>query len=92
MTQPIRWGIIGIGKIAEKFASDLLTVPNAVLHAVASSTSLEKAKDFAERYNATHYFESYQSIFEAKDLDVIYIATPHTFHAENTILCLNSRK
>jgi predicted dehydrogenase len=90
MNKPILWGIIGLGKIAEKFASDLLTIPNAKLHAVASSSSLEKAKKFAEKYQVSHYFDSYEAIFQAK-LDVIYIATPHTLHAENTILCLTNK-
>lgn len=89
MNKTIHWGIIGVGKIAEKFASDLLAVPNAKLHAVASSSSLEKAKNFAEKYDATHYFDSYEAIFST-EIDVVYIATPHTFHAENTILCLKN--
>ena len=90
MKKNIKWGIIGIGKIAEKFATDLATVANAELYAVAS-TSLERAKDFAARYNAPYFYDSYESIFQTPDLDVIYIATPHTSHAENTILCLKNK-
>ncbi len=90
MQKIIRWGIIGIGKIAEKFATDLTTIKNAELYAVAS-TSLERAKDFAIRYNAPCFYDSYESIFQTPDLDVIYIATPHTSHAQNTILCLKNK-
>lgn len=90
MKKNIKWGIIGIGKIAEKFATDLAAVANAELHAVASN-SLERAKDFAERYNAPHFYDSYESIFQTPDLDAVYIATPHTSHAENTILCLKHK-
>jgi predicted dehydrogenase len=89
MGKTIHWGIIGIGRIAEKFAKDLATVQNAKLSAVAS-TSLERANDFASRYNAPNAYGSYQEIFNAKDLDVIYIATPHTSHADCTKLCLNN--
>lgn len=91
MIKNINWGIIGVGKIAEKFATDLKAVKNAQLHAVASSSSLERAKDFAERYEAPYFYDSYESIFQTPDLDAIYIATPHTSHAENAILCLKNK-
>ncbi|CAH0996805.1 scyllo-inositol 2-dehydrogenase (NADP(+)) IolU [Emticicia aquatica] len=91
MKKNIKWGIIGVGKIAEKFATDLSAVKNAQLHAVASSTSLERAKEFAIRYNAPYSYDSYESIFETPDLDAIYIATPHILHAENTLLCLKHK-
>ena len=90
MAKPIRWGIIGLGKIAEKFATDLVTVPHTQLHAVAS-TSMERAKDFAQKFSVPHHYDSYEDIFKTPDLDVVYIATPHTFHAENTILCLKNK-
>ncbi len=91
MQKTINWGIIGVGKIAEKFATDLKAVSNAQLLAVASSSSLDRAKDFAERYNAPYFYDSYESIFQTPDLDVIYIATPHTLHAQNTLLCLKHK-
>lgn len=91
MKKNIKWGIIGVGKIAEKFATDLKAVKNAQLHAVASSSSFERAKDFAERYDAPYFYDSYESIFQTPDLDAIYIATPHTSHAENTLLCLKHK-
>ena len=47
----VRWGIIGLGNIAHKFAQDLLTVKDAQLHAVASR-SKKKAFEFAELYGA----------------------------------------
>lgn len=91
MKKNIKWGIIGVGKIAEKFATDLKAVKNAQLHAVASSSSLERAKACAERYDAPYFYDSYESIFQTPDLDAIYIATPHTSHAENTLLCLKHK-
>lgn len=91
MKKNIKWGIIGVGKIAEKFATDLKSVKNAQLHAVASSSSLERAQDFANRYNAPFAYDSYENIFQTPDLDAIYIATPHTLHADNTLLCLKHK-
>lgn len=83
----IKWGIIGIGKIADKFTQDLATVEGCELYAVAS-TNLDRAKAFAEKHNAAFAFGSYEEIFNAPDLNVVYIATPHILHAECTKLCL----
>ncbi len=87
----IKWGIIGCGKIAHKFAEDLLTIPNAVLHAVASR-DLIKAKNFGKTYNAFSCYGSYEELVLNPDVDVIYIATPHVFHFENTLMCLHHKK
>ncbi len=89
-TKKFNWGIIGLGKIAHKFASDLQTIPDAKLHAVASSDAL-RAKDFAAKYDATFAFGSYQALMDCPDLDAIYIATPHSAHCEMTLLCLQHK-
>jgi predicted dehydrogenase len=86
----INWGIIGLGKIARKFASDMQLVPDAKLHAVAS-TSKERAAAFAQEFNAPHAFGSYQAMLDCPDLDVVYIATPHVLHCENTLMCLERK-
>lgn len=83
------WGIIGLGKIARKFADDLKMLPNARLHAVAS-TSAERAAAFATEYGATHSYGSYEDIVTCPDLDVVYVATPHVLHTENTVFCLEN--
>lgn len=80
---------MGIGRIADKFAHDLLTVENAELYAVAS-TSLERAQAFALKYNASHAFGSYDGLLTLADLDVVYIATPHPAHANCAKLCLSN--
>ncbi|MFM7221967.1 MAG: Gfo/Idh/MocA family protein [Bacteroidota bacterium] len=85
------WGILACGKIARKFASDLKHVEGAVLHAVASS-SLERAQAFAKDFPATHVLGSYQDLVNLPDLDVIYVASPHSHHHEHTLLCLNHGK
>ncbi|TSE08803.1 Gfo/Idh/MocA family protein [Aquimarina algiphila] len=87
----IKWGIIGCGKIAHKFAEDLITIPNSVLHAVASR-DLVKAKDFGKTYGAFSCYGSYEELVLNPDVDVIYIATPHVFHFENTLMCLHHKK
>ena len=85
------WGILGLGKIAKKFATDLQSVEGANLKAVASR-SLKNAEEFAEDFRAENYYGSYAELIEDPEIDVIYIATPHVFHKELTIACLKAKK
>ncbi|NUO00306.1 MAG: Gfo/Idh/MocA family oxidoreductase [Saprospiraceae bacterium] len=87
MAKTTNWGIIGLGKIAHKFAQDLTKVKNAHLLAVASSSS-GRAQEFANAYGAPHAYGSYEGILDCPDLDVVYVATPHNLHHSNTLLCL----
>lgn len=87
MEQTFNWGIIGLGKIARKFAEDLQRLPNARLHAVAS-TSVERAQAFAGEFGAAYTFGRYEDIAHCPDLHAVYVATPHVLHAENALLCL----
>ncbi|MFB9055367.1 Gfo/Idh/MocA family protein [Mariniflexile ostreae] len=83
----INWGIIGLGNIANKFATDLLTIENTQLYAVASR-SQEKANAFAKQYKATKAYDSYEALAKDPNIDAVYIATPHAFHRDHTLLCL----
>ena len=69
------WAILGLGKIAKKFAADLITLPNANLYAVGSRTS-KKAKAFAKEFGATKSYGSYEALLADPTIDVVYIATP----------------
>ncbi|CAN5585060.1 Gfo/Idh/MocA family oxidoreductase [soil metagenome] len=83
-----RWGILGPGRIAHKFVQDLLTLPDAQLYAVAS-TSQQRANEFAQEYNIPHAFGTYEDLLHLPDLDVVYVATPHVKHHENVMMLLN---
>ncbi len=87
----IRWGILGCGRIAGKFASDLNLVADAELVALGSR-SLEKANQFAETYPAPHVHDNYEALAANPEVDAIYIATPHSHHHEHTLLCLQHNK
>lgn len=91
MANKIRWGILGSGSIAAKFAEALGCVDEADLVAVGSRTD-EKANAFGDTYRIPRRYGSYQKLADDKDLDIIYIATPHNLHAENTLMCLNAGK
>ncbi|NRD24136.1 Gfo/Idh/MocA family oxidoreductase [Winogradskyella litoriviva] len=83
----INWGIIGAGKIAAKFATDLNAVSNCNFYAIASRTK-EKAENFKKQYHADVAYGSYEKLVKDKNIDAIYIATPHSFHKMHTALCL----
>src|SRR5258708_20881500 len=87
----IRWGILGTGRIAHKFASDLKYVEDAALIAVGSR-SQQPADDFAKEFAAKFAHDSYEALAQNPEVDVIYIATPHNLHYENTLLCLQHDK
>jgi predicted dehydrogenase len=87
----IKWGIIGLGKIANKFATDLATLENTELVAVASR-SQDNATEFAEKFNVKRAYNSYEALVKDPEVDAIYIATPHSFHKEHSILCLQHKK
>lgn len=91
MTDTLRWGILGTGGIAHKFAIGLSAAPGAELVAVGSRTS-ESAEKFGAQYNIPNRHSSYEALASDPNVDAIYVATPHPFHAENSILCLEAGK
>jgi predicted dehydrogenase len=86
-----RWGILGLGSIANQFATGLTVLPDAVLQAVGSR-SQEKADQFGEKYGAVNRHGSYAALVADPEVDVIYIATPHPMHAADMKLCLEAGK
>ena len=90
-TKTYNWGILGAGKIAKKFSEDLLSVPGANLYAVASR-SLDKAEEFAKSFNVEVSYGSYLELVEDEKVDIVYIATPHVFHFEHSMLCIQHKK
>lgn len=87
----IRWGILGPGHIAHKFAQDLKLAEDADLVAVASR-SLNRAKAFAEEYDISFAFGDYETLIKSDTVDVLYIATPHVAHKELSIAAMNHGK
>lgn len=89
--EKIKWGIIGLGNIAHQFAKDLLLIEDVELAAVASR-DLDKSQEFAKNYNCNKAYDSYDDILNDVDVDIIYIATPHSSHASLTIKALQNNK
>ena len=91
MSKNYRWGILGAGRIAEKFCTALCFVEGSEVYAVASR-DIDKAKAYATKYNATRFYNNYNDLVNDDKVDIIYIATPHIFHYEQTMLCLQHKK
>lgn len=87
----IRWGILGVGRIARKFASDLRLAGNCELIAIGSRTQ-QSAEEFNKEFPVKYCHYAYKELAQNPEVDVIYIATPHNLHYENTLLCLQHNK
>jgi predicted dehydrogenase len=87
----INWGIIGTGRIAAIFAEGLSALPDARLLAIGSRRR-ETATAFGDRFNVPRRYGSYDELVDDPDLDVIYVASPHTLHYAHTRLCLEAGK
>jgi len=87
----IRWGIVGPGFIANKFAQAVKNVECAELCAVASRSE-EKGREFAAKYDIPFVFCGYDAMAASDKIDAVYIATPHPFHQPCAELFMNAGK
>lgn len=91
MGECIRWGILSTGAIARSFVKGLNAVPDAEPVAVGSR-SQQAADAFGDEFGIPRRHPSYVALANDPDVDVIYVATPHSLHRENSILCLRAGK
>ncbi len=91
MPDKIRWGIISTGFIANQFATGLSVIPEAELVAVASRTAAA-ADEFGDKFDVPRRYGSYEALAADPEIDVVYVGTPHPFHKENSLLCLEAGK
>src|SRR5690554_5303090 len=91
MKKVYNWAVLGCGRIARKFSNDLKLLVNANLYA-AASREYEKAMDFAVECGFDKAYGSYEEMVNDPAVDVVYVATPHSFHHQHTLLCLNHKK
>ncbi len=89
--KPLRFGIVGTGEIAHRFARAIRNVPQAQLAAVASRTA-EKGQAFAREFDVPVWFDSYREMAKSDAIDAAYIAVPHSGHMENTCMMLRCGK
>ncbi len=87
----IKWGIVGTGWIATRFVDDLRLLPDHRVVAVGSRRS-ETAQEFAAREDVPHAYGSYEEVCADSEVEVVYVATPHPFHAHDALLALDAGK
>lgn len=91
MDNVFKIGIIGAGWIAEKMAETIASLQGYEIAAIASR-SIEKAQEFAKKYNIAKAYGSYESLVCDSDIDLVYIATPHSHHFQHTKLAIEHGK
>ncbi len=91
METPIGWGFVGTGSVACHFAEDLATLPDARLNGVFSRTE-SSAQRFKALFNVKNVYQDLDELIAAADVNVIYVATPHSSHSEIAIRCLEGGK
>ncbi len=91
MTARFRWGILGPGNIAAKFAAGVAALDDQEVIAVGSRTQAS-ADRFADRFDILRRHVGYEALAADPNVDAIYVATPHSFHHEHTLLALRHGK
>ena len=91
MANALKWGIMGTGNIARKFAKDVLLAPGHTLAAVGSR-SMESARSFADEFKIAGVHGSYQGLVDDPSVQAIYISLPNHLHKEWTIKCAKGKK
>ncbi len=87
MQQKLKVGILGAGHIAQKMATTLQEMKEAELYAVAAR-ELSRAEQFAGEFHAQKAYGNYEALADDPDIDLIYIATPHSHHFGSARMCL----
>jgi predicted dehydrogenase len=91
MKKKYKWGILAPGKMSAKFTRGLKLLDNVELYAVGSRDK-ERARLFAEEFGFKKYYGSYEELAADENVDVIYIASPHSHHHDHVMLCIGNRK
>ena len=90
MKNNVNWAILAPGRIANKMA-EAMNVSKVHRYAVASR-NLERAQDFAKKWNFEKAYGSYEELYQDPEVDAVYIANPHAFHLESVLACLKAGK
>ena len=89
----IRWGIVGLGNMANIFASSINDTENSKLVCVASKSNT-KLESFAKKFNikSSHKFSSYTKLIESNEIDAVYISTLNNTHVDLILKCAKNNK
>ncbi|MDR3588227.1 MAG: Gfo/Idh/MocA family oxidoreductase [Negativicutes bacterium] len=92
MHAKLNWGILSTGTIAKKFATTLAHLPDCGNLLAVASRNQETAGRFAEEYKVPRAYGSYDDLVRDPEIDIVYVATPHSFHYQNAKQCLENNK
>src|SRR5664279_1460379 len=85
MKKKYKWGILAPGKMSAKFSDGLKLLDNVELYAVGSRDK-SRAEQFAGGHGFKKFYGSYKELAEDREVDIIYIASPHSHHLEHTMM------
>ena len=93
MNDIIKWGIVGLGNVAHEFAKSFYNIKNAKLIAIASKTQNNLTK-FKDKFNIeqNNCYDDYEKLLKNKEVDVIYLALPNSFHGEWIYKAIENKK
>src|SRR4051812_28896833 len=92
-SRPIRWGIVGTGRMAEVLARELIELaPQGAVLAAVASRDVSRAREFAGRFNIPRHYDAVAELAAQPDVDAVYIASPPSAHIEHARTCLLAGK
>lgn len=89
--RPVRWGILGAGRMAAKIGPDIVASRDSEIVAVGARDA-DRARAFAERFGAKRSHGSYADLLADDEVDIVYVATTHGQHHEHALLALEAGK
>ncbi len=87
----MKLGILGAGNIARKMAATVNEMEHVEAYAVASR-DLQKAREFAQKWNVRKAYGSYEEMLSDPEIDLVYVCTPHSLHFEHMMMSLDKGK
>ena len=91
VAHPLRWGIIGAGRISEQWVETLAATEGATVTAIAAR-DLVRAEEFARRNGVGRAYADYAELVAASDVDIVYVGTVTSLHKEHTLLAIAAGK
>lgn len=90
--EALNFSILGAGNIAKKMAKTIEMMPEKVVPNAIASRDIKKAKRLADKYGFLKAYDSYEIMLKDPEVNVVYVATPNSYHYEHVKLCLNHNK
>lgn len=92
MVEIMNWGVLGTGKITNRFAQALNNIPERAKLLAVGSRNQDTADAFGEKYNIPRRYSSYEEVAADPDIDIVYIGTPGVYHLRDASMVLNQGK